>query len=334
MKVIAVNGKILLANGKAVKPPNNAVANLLGYTLSAPSGLNYTGFVHSWNSDAANAIIVGDGYTKGLKLVASRSFSGNTTSEIQHLCTPIKEGHKYYFQIQQKANKVAGGYTFTSLYKSSGNRTERLQFTSAISDAWETFHRTFTGVSSIFQILLGVGGVNGAATGDYIEWKNILLVDLTETYGSGFEPTEEECAALFANYVADGSYVHFLKKYYYNGVLLPELPADVLAQYPYAWIRNNTRTGYYDLCLSSSLWYASDADTISTDSYNTTGIQWYRVTKSAPEEVWVFNQAWTSSGGFGNESDRHIMWSNHDIPNGSATATEIYFEGSEPVLAE
>ena len=208
MKVIAVNGKILLANGKAVKPPNNAVANLLGYTLSAPSGLNYTGFVHSWNSDAANAIIVGDGYTKGLKLVASRSFSGDTTSEIQHLCTPIKEGHKYYFQIQQKANKVAGGYTFTSLYKSSGNRTERLQFTSAISDAWETFHRTFTGVSSIFQILLGIGGVNGAATGDYIEWKNILLVDLTETYGSGFEPTEEECAELFANYVADGSYVH------------------------------------------------------------------------------------------------------------------------------
>ena len=127
---------------------------------------------------------------------------------------------------------------------------------------------------------------------------------------------------------------HIIKKYYYNGVLLPELPADVLAQYPYAWIRNNTRTGYYDLCLSSSLWYASDADTISTDSYNTTGIQWYRVTKSAPEEVWVFNQAWTSSGGFGNESDRHIMWSNHDIPNGSATATEIYFEGSEPVLAE
>ena len=124
------------------------------------------------------------------------------------------------------------------------------------------------------------------------------------------------------------------KKYYYNGVLLPEIPADVLAQYPYAWIRNNTRTGYYDLCLSSSLWYASDANTISTNSYNTTGIQWYRVTKSAPEEVWVFNQAWTSSGGFGNESDRHIMWSNHDIPNGSATATEIYFEGSEPALAE
>ena len=208
MKVIAVNGKVLLANGKAVKPPNNAVANLLGYTLSAPSGLSYTGFVHSWNTSYASLHIVDEDNTKGLKLVASASVTSNTTSEIQHLCTPIKEGHKYYFQIQQKAKKAAGGYTFTSLYKSSGNRTEKLQFTSTISEAWETFHRTFTGVSSTFQILLGVGGDNGMMRGDYIEWKNILLVDLTETYGSGFEPTEEECVELFANYVADGSYVH------------------------------------------------------------------------------------------------------------------------------
>ena len=207
MKVIAVNGKVLLANGKAVKPPNNATVNLLGYTLSAPSGLNYTGFVHSWNSNISNATIVGDGYTKGLKLVTSATIPNGTTSEVQHLCTPIKEGHKYYFQIQQKAKKAVGGYTFTSLY-TSGTRTERLQFTATKSDAWETFHRTFSGVSSTFQILLGIGGDNGASTGDYIEWKNILLVDLTETYGSGFEPTEEECAELFANYVADGSYIH------------------------------------------------------------------------------------------------------------------------------
>ena len=207
MKVIAVNGKVLLANGKAVKPPSNAVANLLGYTLSAPSGLSYTGFVHSWNSHLANANIVDEGDTKGLKLVASASISNGATSEIQHLCTPIKEGHKYYFQIQQKAKKAIGGYTHTALYTSS-TRTEKLQFTATQSDAWETFHRTFSGVSSTFQILLGIGGVNGAASGDYTEWKNILLVDLTETYGSGFEPTEEECAELFANYVADGSYVH------------------------------------------------------------------------------------------------------------------------------
>ena len=122
-----------------------------------------------------------------------------------------------------------------------------------------------------------------------------------------------------------------MAKYYYNGVLLPEIPADVLAEYPYAWIRNNDRTGHYDLLMVSSPWYAEDADTIFSDSFSTTGIQWFRITKSTPEESWVFNQAWTSSGGFGNENDRPIMWSNHDIPNGSATATEIYFLGSEPM---
>lgn len=122
-----------------------------------------------------------------------------------------------------------------------------------------------------------------------------------------------------------------MAKYYYNGVLLPEIPAEVLTNYPYCWIRDNTRTGHYDLCMSSSPWYASDADTIYTDSFSTTGIQWYRITKNTPEESWMFNQAWTSSGGFGNESDRYIMWSNHDIPNGSVTSTTIYFYASAPV---
>ena len=329
MKVIAVNGKILLANGKAVKPPNNATVNLLGYTLSAPSGLQYTGFVHNWNSGYANATIVGDGYTKGLKLVASVPISNGSTSEVQHLCTPIKEGHKYYFQIQQKAKKAAGGYAFTSLYKSSGNRTEKLQFTATLSGAWETFHRTFTGVSSTFQILLGIGGDNGAVTGDYIEWKNILLVDLTETYGSGFEPTEEECAALFANYVADGAYVHFLKKYYYNGVLLPELPADVLASYPYAFIGFIASTGKYQILASANPMY-----------FDTTNSNIARQNSNTEPFLYCLesDEAWTvgTSGNYGwsIDSDRQLIWSNHDIPSGSATATEIYFNGSEPVLAE
>ena len=326
MKVIAVNGKVLLANGKAVKPPNNAVANLLGYTLSAPSGLKYTGFVHSWNSNFANATIVGDGYTKGLKLGVSSTIPSGTTSEVQHLCTPIKEGHKYYFQIQQKANKVAGGYTFTSLYKSSGNRTEKLQFTSTISDALETFHRTFTGVSSTFQILLGIGGDNGAATGDYAEWKNILLVDLTETYGSGFEPTEEECATLFANYVADGAYVRFLKKYYYNGVLLPELPADALAEYPYAVMAVNEEKMQYQLLLSTSKWYFDGTNVNNESSNNEPFFSAY-----AEDMAW---KEGTAGDYWFTQETRPLIWSNHDVPNGSATATEIYFNGSEPVLAE
>ena len=49
------------------------------------------------------------------------------------------------------------------------------------------------------------------------------------------------------------------KKYYYNGVLLPEIPPDVLAQYPYAWIRENTKSGYYDLILTKVAGYYDPA---------------------------------------------------------------------------
>ena len=125
---------------------------------------------------------------------------------------------------------------------------------------------------------------------------------------------------------------HIIKKYSYNSVVLPEIPADVLASYPYAWIRNNTRTGYYDLLLSQEPWYLQDENTLAK-SVNAT--KWYQISIASSDtaQVWAFNSDYDSLT-WGNESDRHIMWSNHDIPNGSATATEIYFNGSEPVLAE
>ena len=159
-------------------------------------------------------------------------------------------------------------------------------------------------------------------------------------------PAVTICTDVIENHIVSSSWspsvtaVEYIpKKYYYNGVLLPELPADVLAEYPYAWIRDNTTSGYYDLLMSSSPWWCStntSSDvTISTENY-TQGIQWYRTQKSAASSaiVWTFNQVWNTSGGFGAESNRPVFWSNHDIPNGSATATEIYFNGSEPVLAE
>lgn len=131
---------------------------------------------------------------------------------------------------------------------------------------------------------------------------------------------------------AEKYYTHFL----YNGVRLPRIPDDVLKNYPYAWIRDNGSTSYYDLIMSSSPWWCStntsSTVTISTENY-TQGIQWYRVQKSSAESAteWTFNQVWDTSGGFGAESNRPIMWANHDIPNGSADATDIYFAGSEPV---
>ena len=115
------------------------------------------------------------------------------------------------------------------------------------------------------------------------------------------------------------------KKYYYNDVLLPEIPADVLAQYPYAWIRLGSDGKTYDLILSLYSWYFTDKLLTQSSKY-----VWYTATIEAGQ--WVYKTTYTDTGDFNLAGG--LIWSNHDIHNGSATATEIYFEGSEPVLAE
>lgn len=119
-----------------------------------------------------------------------------------------------------------------------------------------------------------------------------------------------------------------MAKYYYNGVLLPEIPADVLAEYPYSWIRNNTTSGHYDLFFSKISFYLVDTDSISGADVEK---PWYRVeiTSANTADNWVFNK--TSTANLGLDTARTVLWSNHDIPNGSATSTTIYFYGSDPV---
>lgn len=121
-----------------------------------------------------------------------------------------------------------------------------------------------------------------------------------------------------------------MAKYYYNGVLLPEIPVEVLASYPYAWIRKNDRTGHYDLMLSTGRWFCSSSATLNHNDSN--AVKWYRIVQTSYEsaEEWIYYND-TVSSGWGDDSDRKLMWSNHDIPNGSATSTTIYFYGSEPV---
>ena len=42
-----------------------------------------------------------------------------------------------------------------------------------------------------------------------------------------------------------------MAKFYYNGILLPDIPTEHLATNPYIWIRKNQSSGYYDLVLSN-----------------------------------------------------------------------------------
>lgn len=119
---------------------------------------------------------------------------------------------------------------------------------------------------------------------------------------------------------------------YNNTRTLPSLPVDVLAQYPYAWIRTNETSGYFDLLFAKGVWYAYGQGTPDIKHADSEVVQWYRVSISDSDMAteWTFYKE-ISSANFGLDYNMTVLWSLHDIPNGSATATTIYFYGSEPV---
>lgn len=119
-------------------------------------------------------------------------------------------------------------------------------------------------------------------------------------------------------------YTHML----FNGVRLPRIPF-AYGGTPYAFIKQNNSGGYYEMYLSTGLFYRS-ASTIRRSA--TTQTQRYRLSIANAETAteWESLTA-TSSSSVAFDSANPILWSSHDIPDGSATEVSIYFEGTDPV---
>ena len=124
-----------------------------------------------------------------------------------------------------------------------------------------------------------------------------------------------------------------MRKYYYNGVILPELPKDILAEYPNVFIYKWTNGGKINFMAAPAgykwFYYSSDSFqqiriaecTYKTYVYNTV------------TDAWEFKQDYNDNGRWGvNSATGSVVWSNDDIPNGSATSTDIYFAGSCAIL--
>lgn len=114
----------------------------------------------------------------------------------------------------------------------------------------------------------------------------------------------------------------------YNGVRLPKIPEDALEQYPFVWIRDNAESGVYDLLMAPTTWYRIYA---TIDMLSSVGA-WYQMPKSSAQTAaeWPYKQS-LRGGNMGISATKTVLWANHDIPDGSVTATGIYFKGSEPV---
>ena len=107
-----------------------------------------------------------------------------------------------------------------------------------------------------------------------------------------------------------------MAKFYYNGVLLPEIPSDVLAKYPICLIYLKADGTNYRLLAGTKIWYVSDGIYIESSTYVV-----YTATLSS--DAWVYETQYTDNGNFG--LGNGIKWSNHTIPNGSSTSTTAYF---------
>ena len=120
-----------------------------------------------------------------------------------------------------------------------------------------------------------------------------------------------------------------MAKFYYNGILLPDIPTEHLATNPYIWIRKNQSSGYYDLVLGNDKWYYSSSGIYPA---NSDVIYWYQIPLDGYEsyDEWVFNKE--STGYFGVNTNRTVLWSNYSIPNDSATSTTLYYPKCERVI--
>ena len=111
--------------------------------------------------------------------------------------------------------------------------------------------------------------------------------------------------------------------FYYNGVLLPKIPEDMLATHPYCVMAHKLATEQYSILLSTGVWY-SDGTRVD-DGLSEESLYLYTY---AGDETWREGTA----GNYIFSHDSHpLVWSNHDVPKGSVDATDIYLYATQPV---
>lgn len=118
----------------------------------------------------------------------------------------------------------------------------------------------------------------------------------------------------------------------YGGVRLPLLPEDVLAQYPYCWIWKDTDTGEYKAFFSTAIWYYNRSTSKGRMMYRTVSETSPVYVYSAENDAWEFLQNHRDNQKIGTYSSGSIIWTNFDVPSGSADATSYFEYASTPGL--
>lgn len=111
-----------------------------------------------------------------------------------------------------------------------------------------------------------------------------------------------------------------MSKCYFNGILLPNIPSEILTTYPTAIIVKNNLSGYYDLIVSEGHWsYNSNNNTLNNPLTSTSYLYRISIQNSTEYVEWEFYKL--STNVYELNENKMMIWSNNTILNGDA----IYF---------
>ena len=105
-----------------------------------------------------------------------------------------------------------------------------------------------------------------------------------------------------------------MRKYYYNGVLLPELPKDILAEYPNVVIYKWADDGAINFLAAPNVWYYYS----SSQQIRLEECTYKRYVYNTESDAWEFKRDYTDNGRWGVDSATgSVVWTNKTIPSGS-----------------
>lgn len=109
-----------------------------------------------------------------------------------------------------------------------------------------------------------------------------------------------------------------MTKCYFNGVLLPSIPAEILREYSAAVIIKNNASGYYDLIISEGYWtYNSTNNTLNNALTSTSYLYRISIENSAEYVEWEFYKL--STNVYELNENKTILWSRSTILSGDTT---------------
>lgn len=117
-------------------------------------------------------------------------------------------------------------------------------------------------------------------------------------------------------------------EYYYNTEQLPEIPADVVEDYPYIVILHNFSTTFRLFGTKTKPYCITEEDGTFVLSFPG---EYVRYNYNVDADAWIIHSTYANTNykmhGAGWWA---VWWANYDVPNGSPDAEEIYFPASTP----